>query len=164
MSTSIEEKKKIPAALLEAAHDASSVGAGDVDNLQQLGYSPVLRRNRSMWTLLFQAVAIAAPPFGIGGRLLNAVYGGGQLSLFIGWIVVAVLAQCVALPISELASRYPTSAGPYYRSYQLASSYKTALSFITGWTWLIGNWSSTTSVNFGFASLIASAITMYNPD
>lgn len=38
------------------------------------------------------------------------------------------------------------------------------LSFVTGWTWLIGNWTICLSVNFGFASLIGGTITMYHPD
>jgi amino acid transporter len=77
---------------------------------------------------------------------------------------VLVLAECVALSLGELASRYPTSAGPYYWSFQLAKSSKTVLSFITGWVWLIGNWTITLSVNFGFASLISATISMYHPD
>lgn len=38
------------------------------------------------------------------------------------------------------------------------------LSFITGWVWLIGNWTITLSVNFGFASLITATVAMYHPD
>lgn len=33
-----------------------------------------------------------------------------------------------------------------------------------GWTWLIGNWTITLSVNFGFASLIAATVALYHPD
>lgn len=85
--------------------------------------------------------------------------------MFLGWIVVLILDECIALSLSELASRYPTSAGPYYWSFQLASPrYRTVLSFITGWTWLIGNWTITLSVNFGFASMLAAAISLYKPD
>ncbi|KAK3318995.1 amino acid/polyamine transporter I [Apodospora peruviana] len=84
---------------------------------------------------------------------------------FLGWIVVLILAQCVAMSLAELASRYPTSAGPYYWSFQLAPpEFRTLLSFITGWTWLIGNWTITLSVNFGFASLVAACIAMYHPE
>jgi amino acid transporter len=101
-----------------------------------------------------------------GPRLTSklAIYGGGQLSIFVGWIVVCILDECVALSLSELASRYPTSAGPYYWSFQIAKKNKTVLSFITGWVWLIGNWTITLSVNFGFASLISGTIAMYHPD
>jgi amino acid transporter len=79
-------------------------------------------------------------------------------------IVVLILDECVALSLGELASRYPTSAGPYYWSFQIAKDSKVVLSFITGWIWLIGNWTITLSVNFGFASLISGTISMYHPD
>lgn len=85
--------------------------------------------------------------------------------MFLGWIVVLILDECIALSLSELASRYPTSAGPYYWSFQLASpKYRTVLSFITGWCWLIGNWTITLSVNFGFASLVAATVNLFQPD
>ncbi|KAF4905793.1 Choline transport protein [Colletotrichum viniferum] len=141
-----------------------SVAAGDVETLEQLGYEPSnLHRNRSTRTLLFQSFAICSIPYGLGGPLINVIYGGGPLALFVGWIVVALLSQCVALSVAELASRYPTSAGPYYWSFQVASRGKAALSFVTGWTWLIANWTITLSVNFGFASLLAGTITMMEP-
>jgi len=136
----------------------------EIDSLTVLGYTPELKRNRSLFTLLFQSLAIAAIPYGEGGPLISAIYGGGQLSIFVGWLLVLFLDECVALSLAELASRYPTSAGPYYWSFQIAKSHKTVLSFITGWVWLIGNWTITLSVNFGFASLIAATINMFHPD
>ncbi|KAL6248443.1 hypothetical protein RBB50_004698 [Rhinocladiella similis] len=138
--------------------------AEDIQVITELGYKPELTRNRSMLTLLFQSLAIAAIPYGEGAPLISAIYGGGPLSIFVGWIVILVLDECVALSLGELASKYPTSAGPYYWSYQVATKGKTALSFLTGWTWLIGNWTITLSVNFGFASLIAGTVAMYHPD
>ncbi|KAJ4156176.1 hypothetical protein NW754_007800 [Fusarium falciforme] len=155
----------------EALRKASQTGTildistGDIETLEQLGYTPSnLQRNRSTSTLLFQSLAIEAIPFAIGGPFISAVYGGGPLALFVGWIVVVALSQCVALSVAELASRYPTSAGPYYWSFQLASKGKTILSFVTGWTWLTANWTITLSVNFGFVSLLAATITMMVPE
>lgn len=110
-----------------------------------LGYKPELQRNRSLFTLLFQSLAIAAIPYGEGSPLISAIYGGGQLSVFVGWIVILVLDECIALSLGELASRYPTSGGPSYWSFQVAPRYKTALAYITGWIWLIGNWTITLS-------------------
>ncbi|KAI1499700.1 amino acid transporter [Biscogniauxia marginata] len=137
----------------------------DVQNLTVLGYQPELRRNRSMFTLLFQALAIAAIPYGFGSPLISAIYGGGQLPMFLGWVVTLILDECIALSLGELVSRYPTSAGPYYWSFQLANpQYRTVLSFITGWTWLVGNWTITLSVNFGFASLVAASISLFHPE
>ncbi|KAI7977314.1 hypothetical protein EIK77_004730 [Talaromyces pinophilus] len=140
-------------------------GTGQAEGLDKLGYVQELTRNRSLFTLLFQTLAIAAIPYGEGGPLMSAIYGGGPLSIFVGWIVVCILDECVALSLAELASRWPTSAGPYYWSFQIVPQRaKVVLSFINGWVWLIGNWTITLSVNFGFASLLSGTISMYHPD
>ncbi|KAH0594783.1 hypothetical protein MHUMG1_07618 [Metarhizium humberi] len=144
---------------------ASTGHTNDIDDLNALGYKAELQRNRSMFTLLFQSLAVAAIPYGFGSTLINAVYGGGQLAIFLTWIVVCLLDECIAISLAELAAKYPTSAGPYYWSFQIAGPrYRTLLSFITGWTWLIGNWTITLSVNFGFASLLAATVNIYHPD
>ena len=148
----------------DAIEKVASASKPEIELVETLGYEPQLHRSRSMFTLLFQALAIAAVPFGVGGPIINALYGGGPLALFVGWIVCALLAQCVALSIAELASRYPTSAGPYYWSFQISSANRTLLSFINGWVWLVANWTIALSVNFGFASFLAAAITMYKPE
>jgi hypothetical protein len=72
---SAEKGKVLPAGSDEDAHV-----------IELLGYKPELQRNRSMVTLLFQSLAIAAIPYGEGGPLISAIYGGGQLSIFVGWI------------------------------------------------------------------------------
>ncbi|CAG8177076.1 unnamed protein product [Penicillium salamii] len=131
--------------------------------LGQLGYTEELRRNRSVLTLLFQTLAMAAIPYGEGTPLLSAIYGGGQLSIFVGWIVVCLLDQCIALSLAELASRYPTSAGPYYWTFQISRGNKATISFINAWIWLIGNWTITLGVNFGFASMLSATISNYHP-
>ena len=66
----------------------TSMRTGSIDDtdVTALGYKPELYRNRSMFTLLFQSLAIAAIPYGEGGPLISAIYGGGQLSIFVGWI------------------------------------------------------------------------------
>ncbi|KKA23461.1 Amino acid permease [Rasamsonia emersonii CBS 393.64] len=154
----IEKKPSTPTAgPTEARHSE--------EGIEKLGYTQELKRNRSLLTLLFQTLAIVAIPYGEGAPLISAIYGGGPLSIFVGWIVVCVVAECVALSLAELASRYPTSAGPYYWSFQLApQKAKTIVSFINGWIWLIGNWTITLSVNFGFASMMSGTISMYHPD
>jgi len=159
------DKKTTPSAVppdQEKHGDARD--SASVEGLDRLGYTQELSRNRSMFTLLFQLLAIAAIPYGEGGPLLSAIYGGGPLAIFVGWLVVLVVDECVALSLGELASRYPTSAGPYYWSFQMASPRaRTVLSFVNGWIWLIGNWTITLSVNFGFASLISATVAMYHP-
>lgn len=143
---------------------AGTKGIDEANELIALGYQAELNRNRSMLTLLFQSLSMMAIPYGEGGPLITTIYGGGQLSMFVGWVISCFFNQCVAVSLGELASAYPTSAGPYYWSFQLAERGKTAVSFITGWIWLIGNWTIILSVNFGFASMIAGTVEMYHPD
>src|SRR3954447_21446073 len=78
MLTEADEKVPSPA-ISQESDDPDS-------HLTKLGYKPVLRRNRSLFTLLFQTLAIAAIPYGEGGPLISAIYGGGPLSIFVGWL------------------------------------------------------------------------------
>lgn len=113
MDSVADEKAPTSPHTADVEKPPSHVGvvSDEVDQLAVLGYKPELQRNRSMFHLLFQTLSIAAIPYGEGGPLISAIYGGGPLSIFVGWIVVLVLDECVALSLSELASRYPTSAG-----------------------------------------------------
>lgn len=132
-----------------------------------LGYDAQLTKNRSLISVLGMCLAIVAVPYGIGGPLMSAIYGGGQLSIFVGVLVVLFFNGCVAISLAELASRYPTSSGVYYWSYRLCGERRRArkiVSFLTDWFWLIGNWTIALSVNFGFASLIAATVSIYNPE
>lgn len=135
--------------------------------LLSLGYAPEkhLARNRSLLTLLFQSLAIAAIPYGYGGPLLSAIVGGGQLPMWLGWVIACLLDEAIALGLAELASRFPTSAGPHYWTHQLAPpKWRKVASYTTGWFWLVGNWTITLSVCFGFASLISACVSLTNPD
>ena len=161
MSTSTKKK-----GFDSALGPVTTHGEGIVQHVH-LGYATQLKKNRSVVSNLGMTLAIAAVPYGIGGPLLSAIYGGGQLSIFVGLIVVLFFDGCVALSLAELASRYPTSSGVYYWSYRLCGQHERTrklLSFLTGWFWLIGNWTITLSVNFGFASLIAATVSIYKPD
>ncbi|KAJ6780810.1 hypothetical protein PWT90_04576 [Aphanocladium album] len=157
-------------------HAAPASEAGRPSAVVQLGYAEQLPRNRASAAILGMSLAITAVPYGMGSALASsAVYGGGPLSMFVGLLVVVLLDGCVAASLAELASRFPTSSGVYYWSYRLlapsSSDKKTTrisaaaapLSYITGWFWLIGNWTIALSVNFGFASLIAATVCLYQP-
>lgn len=85
--------------------------------------------------------------------------------MFVGWIMILIVDECIAISLGELASKYPTSAGPYYWAYQIASTRsRTVISYVTGWIWIVGNWTITLSVNFGFASLLVATAALYHPD
>jgi amino acid permease len=94
-------------------HTVDGAAHREDNELAALGYKQELNRNRSVYTILFQVLAITAVPFGEGTALTSAIVGGGQLAYFVGWIVVVILDQCVAVSLSEIASKFPTSSGPY---------------------------------------------------
>ncbi|TVY88737.1 putative amino-acid permease [Lachnellula willkommii] len=85
------DSEKAPPPHLDATPETEKDTHHELDSLTVLGYTPELHRNRSLFTLLFQTLAIAAIPYGEGGPLISAIYGGGQLSIFVGWLVVLVL-------------------------------------------------------------------------
>lgn len=105
--------EKIVLSETERGHGLINDAPKEDNELAALGYKPELHRNRSLYTILFQVLAITAVPFGEGTALTSAIIGGGQLAYFVGWIVVCVLDECVAVSLSELASKFPTSSGPY---------------------------------------------------
>ena len=75
---------------------------GKDEGLVALGYTPTLTRNRTLATVLFQSIAIIAVPFGEGTALNSAIIGGGQLPYFVGWLMVSVLDQAVAMSLAEV--------------------------------------------------------------
>lgn len=160
-----EEEKGRPSDPLQPI---TSVEIGHVQQddeiLSSLGYKAELSRNRSLWTVLFQALAIAAVPYGEGSSLITALYGGGQLPFFVGYVVVVLLDECVALSLAEIASRYPTASGPAYSVSRLAKSHNVFITYVTGWIWLIGNLTITLSVNFGMASILAATVSISHPE
>ena len=160
----MEEKHSDPNSELDAKRTETRDDSTDVQEvvLTTLGYTPELQRNRSLYTLLFQSLAIVAVPYGEGSALNSAIVGGGQLPSFVGWILVSVLDEAIAMSLAELASKFPTSSDPYFWIYRLLpeGQVRTVLSFITGWTWLVGNWTIALTVNSGMASLIAGTVTM----
>jgi hypothetical protein len=67
-------------------------------------YNAQLTKNCSLLSIFGMTLAIVAVPYGIGEPLISAMYGGGQLSIFVGLLVVLVLDCCVAVSLAELAS------------------------------------------------------------
>ena len=79
------------------------------------------------------------------------------------WILVSLFTQMLALSLSEICSKYPTSAGAYYWCYRLAPPrYKLIFSWINGWLNLVGNWTITLSVTFGIPAVVSQENHIYS--
>lgn len=75
--TKVADEKAIP-----ASPDGRKASLEETDALAVLGYKAELTRNRSLFTLLFQSLAIAAIPFGEGGPLISAIVSVSRIPNF----------------------------------------------------------------------------------
>jgi amino acid transporter len=82
----------------------------------------------------------------------------------IGWILVSFFTLLVAIAMAEIVSAIPTSGGPYFWAAMLAPPrWSPFAAWLTGWYNLLGQVAVTTSITFGLANLIPTAITLKNP-
>lgn len=140
-------------------HDAAE------DKLASMGYVQELPRSLSMITVLGLSFAIMAVPFGLSTTMAIGLTDGGPVTVLWGWCIVSLISLAIAASLAEICSVFPTSGGVYYWSHLLSKPrYAPIASWITGWLGLVGNWTVTLSINFSFALLILSAISLWNED
>ncbi|TIC19175.1 amino acid transporter [Wallemia mellicola] len=160
---------QVAAKSFEDLVDTESGKANSDDKLQPLqdnfGYVQEMPRNRSMASILFLAVAIAAIPYGLSTTIIYPLTNGGPSAVIWGWVFMACVTQAVAISLAEICSRYPVAGGAYYWSYMLSPpKYARIYSYICGWVYLVGNWTVTLAVNFGTTQLFLAGLNILYPD
>ncbi|KAF8651062.1 hypothetical protein AX16_004925 [Volvariella volvacea WC 439] len=136
-----------------------------IQDLQDLGYKQELSRSRGLFHILFMTLTIMAVPFGVSAPIATSLIGGGPATIIWSWVFVSVITQPLALSLSEICSKYPTSAGAYYWCFRLSSPrYRLIFSWITGWLVIVGVWTISLSVNFGTAQLLIAAVGIFHPE
>lgn len=85
-------------------------GAAD-DLLENLGYKPELKRNRSTLQVAFMSFVLASIPYGLATTLGFPIVGGGPVNIIWGWVAVSLIIVCVAASLGEITSVYPTAGG-----------------------------------------------------
>ncbi|KAL6853903.1 hypothetical protein ACP4OV_019932 [Aristida adscensionis] len=127
----------------------------DRARLQQLGYRQELKRGLSLlanFGFSFSMISVLA---GVTTTYNTGLRYGGPASMTLGWLVVAAFNGCVALSMAEICSAYPTTGGLYYWSAKLAGDdWAPLASWVTGWFNIVGQWASTTSVDFSLAQFV----------
>ena len=112
-----------------------------------------------------RSFAIIAAPYGLSTTFYISLTDGQSVTVLWGWVLVSLISLCIAASLAEICAVYPTAGGVYYWSAMLCTKkYAPIASWITGWLTLVGNWTVTTSINFGGAQLILSAITLWRED
>ncbi|KAI2621317.1 amino acid/polyamine transporter I [Xylaria nigripes] len=143
----------------------NTVEAQDEARLAQLGYKQELKRD---WGL--------AHNFGVSFSIISVITGlttlfsyglntGGPAVMSIGWIVVSCFTLMVAVAMGEIVSAIPSSGGPYFWAAIMAPPrWSPFAAWMTGWFNLLGQVAVTTSISFGLADLISTAITVRYPE
>lgn len=136
-----------------------------IDASAEMGYTQVLVRRFSVWSLLAVGFSLTNSWFGISVSLVAGINSGGPVILVYGIILIALVSVCVGISLSELASAYPNAAGQIYWARELApEGYSGLMSFLTGWMAWIGSIFTSASVALALAISILGCYQLTHPD
>lgn len=135
------------------------------DLLHAMGYTEELTRNRSTFQVAFMSFVLAAIPYGLATTLYYPLIGGGPVNIIWGWVAVSFIIFCVAISLGEITSVYPTAGGVYYQSFILSPpKYRKIISWLCGWSFVIGNVTITLAVNFGTTLFFVACINVFESE
>ncbi|GFF49782.1 putative GABA permease [Aspergillus lentulus] len=163
-----------------------AVEPGDMELLATLGYKQELRRHYSTTQIFAVAFSIMgllpsiastlsftlpAGPVGMVWvnyfyevRTLGTVCGcirSAALTPSIGWLVASVFIFIVGLAMADLASAMPTAGGLYFWTHYFSDEkWKNPLSFVVGYSNTIGLVGGVCSIDYGFATMLLSLISI----
>jgi amino acid transporter len=130
--------------------------------LEDLGYTPELARNRSLWQVTFMCFILSSVPYGLSTTLYYPLAAGGPANIIWGWVLISFLILCVAISLAEITSVYPTAGGVYYQTFVLSPLWcRRVASWICGWSYVAGNITITLAVNFGTALLFIACLDVF---
>ncbi|KAE8364946.1 amino acid permease-domain-containing protein [Aspergillus caelatus] len=169
-----------------AEKDDIPVESGDMQLLATLGYKQELRRHYSTT----QVFAVAFSIMGLLPSIASTLAGLGEsinLSIWktladslsrvrlswlapstlqgadriAGWLAASVFIFIVGLAMADLASAMPTAGGLYFWThYFSADRWKNPLSFVVGYSNTIGLLGGVCSVDYGFATMLLSVVSL----
>ncbi|KAJ5741766.1 hypothetical protein N7533_011175 [Penicillium manginii] len=131
-------------------------------NLEALGYTAELSRNRSTWQVVFMCFILASVPYGLSTTMSYSIIGGGSANMVWGWILVSLIMLCVASSLAEITSVYPTAGGVYYQTFALSPKWcRRVTAWICGWSYVAGNITITLAVNFATALFFVESLNVF---
>ncbi|KAJ5099635.1 hypothetical protein N7532_006636 [Penicillium argentinense] len=131
-------------------------------NLEALGYTAELSRNRSTWQVVFMCFILASVPYGLSTTMSYSITGGGSVAMIWGWIIVSLIMLCVGSSLAEITSVFPTAGGVYYQTFALSPSWcRRSTAWICGWSYIAGNITITLAVNFATALFFVESLNVF---
>jgi amino acid permease (GABA permease) len=129
--------------------------------LAQMGYKPVFKREFSMFSAFSFAVSISGLFATVATTFSFPLIAGGAASVVWSWIISGAGCMCIALSVAELVSAYPTSGGMYFTcNYVAPKKYVPIISWMDGWMNLLGQIAGIASSDYGAAQMLLAAVSM----
>lgn len=143
--------------------DAQKLDKPSADaNLESLGYTPELSRNRSTWQVTFMCFILASVPYGASTTMQYSMAGGGSANMVWGWVAVSLIMLCVAGSLAEITSVYPTAGGVYYQTFALSPAWcRRVTAWVCGWAYVAGTITITLAVNFATALFLVESLNVF---
>ncbi|OLL25434.1 Choline transport protein [Neolecta irregularis DAH-3] len=136
----------------------------DAEKLAQMGYTPELLRNFSVWSLLAVGFSITNSWYGITTAMITGIVSGGPVVIIYGILLIGCVSLCVGISLSELSSAFPNSGGQYFWTRQLApQKYSRVLSYLTGSLGWAGAVFASASTALGIAQAIVGIYIVIKP-
>ncbi|KAF4983911.1 hypothetical protein FZEAL_788 [Fusarium zealandicum] len=111
-----------------------NIQSDDSTALEQLGHKQELHRNFSKVSLLGLAFAILNTWTALSASISLALPSGGPSAVIWGLMVAGVCNLCLAAPLAEFLSAYPTAGGQYHWAAIVAwPRWSRGISYVTGW-------------------------------
>ncbi|KAJ3467546.1 hypothetical protein MRS44_005110 [Fusarium solani] len=115
-------------------HADKNVHFDDSAALEQLGHKQELQRNFSKVSLLGLAFAILNTWTALSASISLALPSGGPSAVIWGLMVAGICNLCLAAPLAEFLSAYPTAGGQYHWSALISwPRWSRGISYVTGW-------------------------------
>lgn len=159
--------------LPEKHHNGTATPASsDVDKtiinentaLQNLGYTPELKRSFSTPGIIAFSFSIVTCWTALSGVLIVGVSSGGPPVMVWSWLGVCIFTLAVAYSMAEMCSAYPVAGGQYsWVAVFAPKSLRRGMSYVCGWFMLIGILAMGATNNFITANFILGLAVLNNP-
>ncbi|KAK6461092.1 amino acid permease-domain-containing protein [Scheffersomyces coipomensis] len=147
------------------AHRLLEVAKANLELAQETGYTPELKRNFGVLSLLGVGFGLTNSWFGISASLITSISSGGPMMVVYGIIIVAFISMFIAITLSELVSSMPNAGGQYYWTMKLApKKYAPFASYMCGAFAWAGSVFTSASVTLSIASSVVGMYMLYHPE
>ncbi|CAA18895.1 amino acid transmembrane transporter [Schizosaccharomyces pombe] len=136
--------------------------SNDEDNqLLELGYKPVFKREFSTWATFSFAFSISGLFATVVTTYSYPLISGGAPSAVWCWLIAGAGCMCIALSVAELVSAYPTSGGLYFTCKDLVPARSMpVVAWVVGWLNLLGQAAGVSSTDWSCAQLLLAAVSI----